>query len=62
MSAELIGILGVGAALAGIIFAQGRSLRADHNRLSDKLSRVAEDVAEIRGHLFGVRPREETTP
>lgn len=59
MSPELIGILAVGAALAGVTVASWRDIRADMHKLDERLSSLeravatlGERVARIEGVLF----------
>ena len=51
MSPELIAILAVGIALAGVILAARRDLRGDMHDLRDRMAAVERGQAELRERL-----------
>ena len=57
MSVELIGIVTVGVALAGVILTSSRGLRQDMRRLDERISGLASQIGELRermAHLEGL--------
>ena len=60
MSAELIGILAVGVALAGLILQQNRVMRQEVAEIRRDLAALSERVARIEGAVLGPwRPEAE---
>ncbi len=55
MSAELIGILGVGVALAGLILSGQHGLNARMDKLETRLAAVEYGQAKLEGLLEGLR-------
>ena len=55
MSAELIGILGVGVALAGVILSGQRRLEARIMTLERGQAEIRERMAKLEGLLEGLR-------
>ena len=57
MSVELIGIVTVGVALAGLILTGSRGLRQDMRRLDERISGLESQIGELRermAHLEGL--------
>ena len=57
MSVELIGIVTVGVALAGVILTSSRGLRQDMRRLDERISGLESQIGELRErmeHLEGL--------
>ena len=57
MSVELIGIVTVGVALAGVILTSSRGLRQDMRRLDERISGLESQIGELRermAHLEGL--------
>lgn len=54
MSPELIGILGVGAAVIAVVFAVWRDVRTDVRHLTSRVDHLTERVARIEGVIEGV--------
>ena len=57
MSVELIGIVTVGVALAGVILTSSRWLRQDMRRLDERISGLESQIGELRermAHLEGL--------
>ena len=57
MSVELIGIVTVGVALAGVILTSSRGLRQDMRRLDERISGLESQFGELRermAHLEGL--------
>ena len=57
MSVELIGIVTVGVALAGVILTSSRGLRQDMRRLDKRISGLESQIGELRermAHLEGL--------
>lgn len=61
MSSELIGILGVGAALAALMAGLVAWLRADIGRLDKRVTEHCERLARIEGLLEGLGRRHAGT-
>ena len=55
MSGELIGILGVGVALAGLILNSTRGLRSEIAELRAEVAQLRERMAHLEGLLEGLR-------
>ena len=57
MSGEIIAILAVGVALAGLILTSSRGLRQDMRRLDERISGLESQIGELRermAHLEGL--------
>ena len=57
MSVELIGIVTVGVALAGVILTSSRGLRQDMRRLDERIGGLESQIGELRermAHLEGL--------
>ena len=57
MSGEIIAILAVGVALAGLILTSSRGLRQDMRRLDERISGLEYQIGELRermAHLEGL--------
>lgn len=54
MSPELIGILGVGAAVIAVVVAVWRDVRTDVHHLTNRVDHLTERVARIEGVIEGV--------
>ena len=55
MSGEMIAILGVGVALAGVILTATRGLREDISDLRGEVGELRERMAHLEGLLEGLR-------
>ena len=55
MSGELIAILAMGVALAGVILTATRGLRQDINNLRGEVGELRERMAHLEGLLEGLR-------
>ena len=51
MSVELIGIVTVGVALAGVILTSSRGLRQDMRRLDERISGLESQIGELRERM-----------
>ena len=57
MSGEILAILAVGVALAGVILTSSRGLRQDMRRLDERISGLESQIGELRermAHLEGL--------
>ena len=61
MSGEIIAVLGMGAALAGLLLTSFRALRQDIQEqigaLREEVAQLRGDIAEIRGDIASLRER-----
>lgn len=62
MSPELIAILAVGVAIAGLVLAGQRSLRLDIAELRKDVGQLRERMAHLEGLLEGLREAIGTRP
>ena len=51
MSGEIIAILGVGVALAGLILTSSRGLRLDMRRLDERIGGLESQIGELRERI-----------
>ena len=55
MNAEIIAIVMVGVALAGVILTSARGVRQDINELRGEIGKLRERMAHLEGLLEGLR-------